>query len=796
LSETDILEKEKAVQDDSSQEHPDESSHQAEEEANALGRGFKSSGDTSQKKRFWTKRKKQGAGITGLLVGGGLFGISLLQAPLQLLQLDFSLGKGEKSQHLVINNRLKKIFYRSVLQRSPDTRLESGRTRIGAVSNRAFGGILDRLESEQGIKFTGQNGTYSGRPRLLSMSNLRGSPLLVPGDASATRLNIAKEFGIDPANVEVTDSAASADIKLQSLSASQMDGVIDGLARTTGGGKFTSMLNPKITKAINKRMWRKVLNLPSLFNPIDRVSSSAGAKVDNYLADRRARKNDNADRTRRSSKTKQRITSARESIASKAKPGVLSVGAAGVALHGAMCAIKDLADILPGVFYATTVMPSMIRSLQFQSTASQVNSGDNLSVEQLGDTLADLKDPNGNTVWQAKSLDSLSSGGAGEGQDIGLDAKLAFATQGGSISALKGAISGEVTESEGKTKTDTFAGAICSRVGKAISLVGGAGIAVVAFAGCGVTAGASCATQAIKSVSQAALSMAIFGYASKIVGGFIADRAEGQLADACGVEITPDIENTEDDVEVRDAIAFGNCLAHASRMENKVSGASMGLVPISSADELALSQRVEQSEINDFKQENLATRLFDINEERSLITTVFRDTTQLNIDYGNISNVATAMAQIPRMISSTFTSIFSGVAWAEEAPYDWGFETAGLPLDILDDPKYDDPLENANWIADNFESVKDYSSKIGRDKDRIKNCFGVKLVDGTEGIKTEILDDEINPLSEGYNEADCGDLSGEAWIRTVLFILDDSTSRAIDCYDGNTSACVEVGLVE
>jgi|GEM_PF-1940635 len=793
-SDAKVSDPESLAQQESSGETPSGASAESKEQSSLedadsqIGDGFKGEKAGGLRKitgRFSRRQKLIGGGVTGLVVGGGFGLFTFFSGPAQLLQLDFALGKHESGQNLTVASRIKRMFYRSAVQRNPDSRLTSGRTRLGAFSNRAFSGVLDRLEANQGVKFLGGEGTFSGTPRLMSINSLRGSPLLVAGDVDATRINIAREFGVDPSRVTVIPNGSGGSIRLVGLSSKQLDGVVDGLARKSGGGRFTSRLNPRITTAINKRMWRKTLNAPSLFHPISRVSARAGRAVDNFVLARRARKQTDAERSRRSARIDERESTARRVIRSKIGGGTIKIAGGAIALQGIMCTVKDLAGILPGAFYATTVMPAIIRTLQFQSTASQLRAGQDFNIEQMGDMVSDLQDAQGGTVWQAKSLNALASGGEGQGEDIDDGAKMAFATQGSSISGLYSLVEGEDPNNAGESTVDSVAGWACSTPARWLGLIGGVALAGVSFVGCGATAGASCAGTAARVGTQAAVGIAVFSVVSRMLGEFVADTASGKVADACGIEINPSEDDGGEKIDTLNAKAFGNCLAYASRMENNISGASKGFVPLSSDDELAVIREANEQDLAEFKKKGLAERLFSTQNERSLAMSMFRKSSDMGITSGSSSQIASVFLKVPFIIADGFSSVFSNTTHAQAVSYDWGFPAFGLPLSITEDPKYADPVANANWILEHRDDLDD---------GRIEECFGVKLVDGSEGLQADLLEDEVNPLSDDYNDKNCGDLSNETWVRTALFVTDDSIARSLDCYDGYGNSCQEIGF--
>lgn len=742
------------------------------------------SGGKSRPKGFFTRRRNQvTVGLGVLVIGGGGFGLlGFINGAGQLFQLNDSLGKPEAAHVSTINTRLRRMFFRSTLKNADD-RLLLSRSRLGVVQNRVFGGMLDRLKAQHGITFTEITG-ITGDPVPVMEFDLPDGHPLKGRSGTITKLNVARDMGIDAKVLKgAADNNGRFKLTFTDLTdAKDLDKVKFWGAKNTGGGSVAKV-SPKLAVSIHKRMFAKVFRLPSLFHPKSRATAAASRKIDKPIIDRRARKQADAERSRKSLKVDERISSAKSDLRSNVKRTVLKTAATALAVHGVMCMVRDIADIVPKVYYATVVMPSMIRVVQTQGVASQLMSGQDFTADQLGDALSDLKDSEGRTVWGAKPLNALTYGGGGVGTDIDSGARSAFTTKGSSIAGLTAALGYDDAET-GLTASDSIADWACSPVARVFGLFAGAFITVAGIVGTPATGGGSTAVAVGRVATQAALSGAITYAVSRILGEYVEDRVGEKIADSCGVEYDSGESGKPEDIQILNAESFGSCMAFAARMSSNINAASMGGVPISSSDELALYKEANDRDIEEFKQKSLPERLFSTRDSRSLLMTALRPAAESGLGSGNIASLANDLFKIPRGAANNLLATITPRALAEAPTYDWGFPMVSLPPEIAEDPQYDS-AENVRWITENRSVVKE---------DKVRECFGKEIVGEGDKLRAVLLENEVNPLSEEYNEAGCGDLSDPNWIRTALFVMDDSIAAVMDCYDGAEETCAELGL--
>jgi len=732
-------------------------------------------------------RRKASIGLgTLILAGGGLGLFSFLQGPAQLFLLNSALGKPESAQENIVDRRIRRMIYRSTL-RSADDRLLLARSRLGTVQNRVFGGMLDRLESRHGITFTETTGPVTGKSRPTIVFDLPDGHPLKGRTGTITRLNISKAFGISASKIPNLDGIGNNgqfSISQLDLDTSDLRGVKSWLSQNTGGGSLTR-LSPKFAVAVNKRLFAKTLGLPSLFHPIRDLSEAAGRRIDNLVdpgGKRRARKQAGA-ASRESVKVNERQSGAKSELRSKVGKNIAKTAGVAIAVQGVMCMVKDIAGIVPKVYYATVVMPSMIRAIQTQGVVSQLASGEDFTSEQMADAIADLKDGDGRTVWGAKAMNSLTDGGEGRGTDIDVGARAAFTTQGGSIAGLTAALGFD--DATGINVSDSVAGWACSSIARLGGLAVGLALTVGGIVSGVGSFGTTTAGAVTRVAAQAALAGTISYAVSRILGEFISGTVKDKVSDVCGVEYDSGESDKPEDIEILNAEAYGNCLAFAARMSSNINAASMGGVPISSSDEVALLDEVNNQEIVEFKQKGLSERLFSTKEKRSLVMTALRPMAESGISSDGLGSIVASLAKAPATIAGSFLSALSPKAHAEPATtYDWGFPLVSMPASIAEDPQYDS-VDNVKWLTDNRDSV---------DESRAKKCFGKEIVGQGEQLRAVLLEDEVNPLSEEYKDANCGDLSNPDWIRTALFVMDDSIAAIMDCYDDAAASCTELGL--
>lgn len=663
------------------------------------------------------------------LVGGGLGGaiatfaiFSILQGPFQLIHLGQILSKFSRGTDSSISTRLKKHF----IHYRGGLTTDVGQTRVGYAGNRVYKRVEAQLKNI-GVEF--QRDPKTGRPLSQSIDISKHPKYQGMSRTEAIRA-IAEDHKIPGSAVENAGGHKFSinwrdysDRSVRQMTFTSLEHIEDG----------------KILNGMNKRVMSKYFNLPSLFHPLRKITSG----IENKLSIRSARlaRETSRQETKRA-KLKTKYEEAKTSINEAVSPYRKAVNATLFVAAG-LCVVKSISKAIPLVNYANVVVPAMIASTDKQALGSQTQYNDVPSLNQIGDITESLKDENGKTVWEGKVLNAMATEGPGQGEDIEDGYKQAF-----SINTTSSAVVSTVNG----IGDNRVSGAVCSPLGFAVQ--GIAGLVLLA-----VGPGGWAAKSSQAAVSTVAISAAIH---------FIEKGAIDHL--------------TQDPVKYFSGPQGGNLLAYGARASSNLNAISMGGVELSKADSLAINKELNEQDLSDFQEKSFFTRTFDPNDYRSLTAKAMRMPSKNPIN--NISDLAVSILNPLKLVSNLF-SVWTPKVKATEQPYDWGFPEYGIPRQILNNTKYEDPYDNANTVAPLFEKHQYI--------DRAKNCFGVDISRGPEGwdaVKTE----EINPVDDNYINAKCNDFSDENWARTTIFVFDSSISTLTDCYAGNGQACSSIGF--
>ena len=671
-------------------------------------------------------RKKITIGIVaGVLGFGGIGAFSIVQGPLKIIHLGELLNLPSRSQDGLNARRLGGL-YRYI-------RTDSfGETRLGKLESIMNKKILTGFE-KQGIKMS-----YDGRGRLSKVSvDPRENSQLKNAPVDERRALVAESFGTTPDKIRVLGKGL--------MEVDTFDTKVD-TKRKLISKSFDLAGKGRISKAVNNRIVTRFFGEFSRFHPMKRAEQAAIKKLDTAKAARAKRKADqakaNTDATKLSPEAEKLVADTKNKLGLGKSLKVAGIGA--LSITGTLCMIKDVADTLPILQFLASVEPAMKGAYTAMSYGSQAKAGNDFNVQQLGDFADTLTDAEGKDVFQAKSLNAL--GGSNKGVDLDPDIKESFSPQ-NKAAAVSDAI-----------RSIPGADALCSPLGQLGQVIAGV-VLLVATDGAG--------TAAIKTTTGAisgAITSQIIGFIEKaIIGPSLASKvlAGGPLG--------------------------GNLLAHGAMSASGMSAMNFGGVAFGAlASQDIRDQRIADYE-NEFTQKDLATRLFDVSDRRSLASSIVDNTTVTPGD--SLTSVANILSS--RNLFSGLGSIFNSKASAATRGYDWSMPEYGFSSKITDDPKYQDPYENADKFAA-FIDGSDY-------KGRAKICFGANISKEDTGWNA-ITDSEVNPALGEYQDANCGDESNENWVRVRLFILDTKNMTAFACSEGDDAdpdiqkACTDLGV--
>ena len=698
-------------------------------------------------------------------IGGGTIGVlialfSIITGPLEFLQLDFALGRFNRSSSLLVTHRINHGYTKMARAFSTG---DVGETRVSIIGSRVFNNLIDRLDRQHGITFERRDS--SGRPRAINIVPQEGSPLRGSTDAE-TRSNISRFLGVSPDRIGV--AAGTYTVSVEGLGQGPLRRIIGSLI------VLDNIANKKATGPVvvsmRYRNMAKFWNAFSLFRPMNRLASSAQEGVDTRA--QRVLERDRRNRTGRTAELPNRYLDARNRLIDRMGARNLARAGSLLTFTGELCFLAEIAGIIPDLNYLLIVQPAMMEAIDKQAVASQVMSGDNFTVEELAAIQGTFSDRDGRTIWQAKSLNALSNGGVGSGEPADAALRNAMGMRGSSLEVLSETLFEDIPELQALASAgDDFAGVACSSAGYTFQIAAG-GLLTVFVPGAAFAKGA-----------QLAGSVAVHALIANWLSGVIEDEVTTAAGNACGA-----IDLGEDEgFEIVDATKFGNCLAYGARASNNTVAYSMGGVDMTDQQERTVLNELRETEKKEFQQLPFYARLLSPDHPRSLLAQVGIKLSQ-NKTLANVTgHLGNNLARLPQLLLSSFVSILNPQgAEASAVGYDWNFPLAGVPFEIMNDPKFEDPIENAIIFEQlyNSESV---------DTSRAKTCFGVEFR-RINGVLQAIAEHEVVPNSDEFMGGNCSSLDSDTWIRTVLFVFDDSIAAAIDCYDGGAESCAQIGM--
>lgn len=691
-----------------------------------------------------SKKKITGLVVTGVLGVGGVGIFSVAQGPLQAIHLAQILQKPFAGQEETSAIRVQGIyrFYRTG---------NIGETRLSFFGSKINAKVLRDLE-KNGFKFTLDKNT--GQILKMEVDTGKTNAFKDALTPEEQRTAIAKELGVSEDKVKFqrrgTGGGAARVWTIDDAKGSDV-GIKRGFLKDSLGlsGKG------RVYVAFHIRPVARFLNAPSVLHPIKKleaiaIQKASGKKTARDNAKRQAeieRKDaqriKNASAIEPSEAAKSRLSSVKD----KLKGGRAGTAAA-LGFTGTLCLAKEIAGSVADLNRDNGPVQASKAAFLALGHGAQIKSGDDFTLGQLGEYVKGFTDDNGETIWKSKPLNELA-GKKDVGKDIDPAIKQTF-----SPNSKAAVIEKELD--------DAGADIICSTGGLIIQ--GVVGVALIATGGGGV---AGLAIRGGSAAIGAGVLIAVLEFLPRILADepLIGNVLEGPLG--------------------------GGIAAYGAREGAGIIGRSTGGIALKPAESTRLEVERELREKEEYNQKNFASRMFDLKDYRSLASVTIRSqSTSLT------KNIINSIASVLNMRTwlNGFASYFTPKILAAEAPYDWGFPEYGFSRAILDDPKYQDPYNNADIAASLLDSP------VGEDYiTRSMKCFGAKI-SKESGRWSVTSEKDVNPAGKDYLESNCADDIDESWTRIRLFIFDSKTITAYVCSEfpdndpDAQEACEELGL--
>ncbi len=688
---------------------------------------------TSLRGRVFTKKNALLTTAAGILVGGGFGLLGVISGPAQLIALAQSIGRlGDVNE--TTSRVTTRRFLVSGAQRAINTG-DIGETRVTILGSRRFANVDQQLRA-RGINFE-RNAGGTGQVRSLVIragqnAQFRSTNPDLNQSLAESRRSIARFYGVDELRVRPIGDASggSFSVDVRGLKTAQI--------RSIAATSLASLEDGRIATALNMRIFTKFLNAPSLFNP----GARATAAVQNRLETRAVRLAREAERrdTKRF-QLNEKYVNAKNTVASRIAPHSLAIGNA-LLVTGALCAVRQVADLVPIVNFGQVVLPSIAHTADMLSVAGEIQAGET-DLDRVGDVVESFTDDEGRSIWEGKALDSLVSGGSGSGQDISTEYKQAF------TSATTGnAIIDTIADNDGT-------GLLCSWPGLLAQALASGVLVVIGPGGWGVKAA----------------QVGVGGLATAAVVSYL----QGVAIDSLTAESVASFAGPEG----------GNLLAYGAAATYGATARSNGGVALNDAQIVAIRESAVEYRNQLQSEQGFFARTLDPKNHRSLTSKFARSTSG---SLQNIINRSFASLINPvKTIGSISSAFQANVGAQSDEPYEFNMPIYGIPLDILESDRYADPFENAERAASVFTTSK------GDDlRERAFECFGAEISKGSFGWDS-VPETEVIPTEKSYLEARCDDLSDQDWVDVMVFVNDSHTLKAIDCYEGDVNACTDIG---
>lgn len=799
----------------------------------ASGAGFWSASDQTKPgsvKRFIGGNKKKllgGGGVVGLLIGG-FMGLSFLSGPAQFVHLAELLQHNFTKLESDSGNRTSHLLRSFKAIKEGDYRY----TRVGLIGAKVMDKVVGQFE-DAGVKFTGSDAL--GRPTGIEVDKnkvAQNYPEVKEMNSSEFDNWLNEKFDVSPGTSFKDGELDISGLKAQSI-------------RDYIGKASTKILGDNAALAAAKtRVLKDFFGLPSLFHPFSRALQDKIAAKAAQIKKNSPNESTGAAEEQAASDVE---TSAYESnVSTVEEPGVDSFNeghaeangkaeklASNVApyvgtLYGTACMLKGTATAITGVNRFLIVLPAAIEATNLIAMGSEVqNGGNDLTAEQLGAAARGLTNSQGQSIWAGAALQAT------EGAD-----KANFLPK-NSDGSVANDIPPKYKQAFG---SDTLASTL-QTIGNAMlvwfpfpswlhgpcGFLGGITLSVVGVAGQVLDAIVNAPDgETLDAGSQAAvrgLEDAGISYGKSEAMAPVMNAAIDWIAKSVNA---PKLTRS-----AFSGALGGNLIAYGARAAaNSAAILNGGLSLANKATTIVGS--AGQEEQQQFQSESLFARIFDINDYRSLFG---RFSMAVSPSIGaDLSSSATSMFNIGGIFSSMFGHLMPNVAAAGNSSwtgsYNWEFPQYGLPDNMLNDPALSDPYQNSEAVGQYLSNTcKDDNGNIGPSygvcggsggyTQRIMDCFGNKLTysedsdiggnvwDVTHAATATSSDNDVNPLSDTYHNANCGaicpgtiancgDAGKENWEKIVMFVNDANNIKTLDCLEGSSDtaeqSCSDVGF--
>jgi hypothetical protein len=663
------------------------------------------------------KKAAAGGGIAGIMASL-LFIFGIASGPFEFVTLSQSLQLFHfKSNEDFGNNEGAKTLFYAVTGRGAQ------RARLGIPGNYA----ADKWEAKL-LKETGLKPVYSSTTRLLvgfelaNESKAVNNLLDVPeGSKTSRALEEAMGKGAEIVNagdiagqdvVSGTGEKLAANARVLNLKDVKSFRERGKFVKTIG--KMTNVND--VVSTLASRLLKKRAGVD--FHPLKKVYRKTSEKLADWRSERRKEAaKENSDGTKSgkvgagntedtdndgkpdsaSGSDTQAANSADDLIAEAAsEPGKSTIkslltktGYGGGIAVGVLCAAKGFGDSVPDYKYTSIVLPMMRMGMMAVTIGNQVMSGEDVSMDELGAFAQSLYDPTSGTHWNDASTIQGEYGYKRTGPGTPPEARLSNVNDKGQFFDILDSI--------------PFLGTACD-----ISNIPGE-IPVVKDV---INVGSDVVLKGVNLAASA------FGTSTdKIMEGALA-MVSGQAVDT-----------------LAQGADYGNLVNTGAFLAAGQNIISMGGAALSAAQVTELRNFEHANLADENRSKSFAQRYLDPYDATSLRG---RLTTEMN---PSVHSVAGFFTSSLKLFTGGFSKILpfgSNPVASADSNVDYGVPKFGFSLADQEDPKYENPYDNAVKVE---RHLSDLNDKYG------KKCFGMTVTTSSDGIQIdteEMGSDDVN----------------------------------------------------
>jgi hypothetical protein len=302
------------------------------------------------------------------------------------------------------------------------------------------------------------------------------------------------------------------------------------------------------------------------------------------------------------------------------------------------------------------------------------------------------------------------------------------------------------------------------------------------------------------------LALTIAGFATQTVGGFITTIAQtiitNQLAGEAANWLAGKALNlTPVGADYGNTLNFGSFFA---ANDEAIGAGGRALSQDETQQTAALTNSVDQ---NDFNNHSLAYKLFDREDQRTLLSKMVDHTSPSPVQ--NFASLGASIFKVGHSFGTIIASILPH-AKAASASYNYGVPRYGFSVAELADPRLENPFENACHVvgcpAKNIDgfmvgSNNELTAAGQKYHDWALKCLGADI-SKTDSGQWNVVSAKSSPVYKYLLDphSGCNDTSDFNHVRLRFFILDTETMNSMACYNGEASddeanqACNDIGF--